>query len=218
MPEAFLPLVDAYASLDYSVGVLSIEESRKIAALGRVAPKGWHSPQDKEPVSVVLDTPGGKVGVVIFPEAKKAGETPGEDIMRAVSKAAKELRPRVKLVIGVSPWGVAAENDFLDQIKPDLDVLLGSGDGVGFSAKGANGNRTLWMHSYTKGRALYVLNLLEWPGEKNSKWESGKNFATQAIILEDNYAPDPEMEKRLQTVPDPGDKAKEAEKEAAKKP
>jgi hypothetical protein len=218
MPDAFLPLLDAYASLNYNVGALSREESRKFAALGRVAPKGWHSPLDKEPVSVVLDTPGGKVGVVIFPEAKKAGETPGEDVMRAVSKAAKELRAQAKLVIGVSPWGVHGESEFLEQTKPDLDVLLGTGEGVGFSAKPANGNRTLWMHSYTKGRALYSLDLLDWPGEKNFKWDTGKNYATQAIILEDNFVPDPEMEKRLQNIPDPGDKAKAAEKEAAKKP
>lgn len=200
------------------MGVLSREESKKFSALGRLAPRGWHSPQDKEPVSVILDTPGGKVGVVIFPEAKKAGEAPGEDISRAVSRAAKELRPQVKLVIGVSPWGVTAENEFLEQARPDLDVLLGSGDGVGFSAKNANGNRTLWMHSYTKGRALYVLNILDWPVEKNFKWDVDKNFTTQAIILEDHYAPDPEMEKRLQSVPDPGDKARAAEKDASKKP
>jgi len=144
--------------------------------------------------------------VVFFPEAKKPGEDPGPNVVQAITRAIKELRGKAGLVVGVSPWGVQTESDFLEKTKPDLDVLLGSGQGVGFSAKPAQGGRTLWMHTYTKGKAIYTIDLLAWPGEKGFKWEQGTNYTTQAVVLDEAFTPDSGMEQLLQNVPDPGDK------------
>lgn len=198
--------MEAYEALGYSSGALSPAEAEKLASLNVSPPKGWQVLDPKEPKAVILDTPKGKVGVVYFPEAKKPGDDPTEQVAQAVVKKLKELRPSVKLLVGVSPWGVQAESDFLEKSKPDLDILLGSGTGVGFKAKPAEGGRTLWMHTYSKGKAIYTIDVLAWPGAKGFKWDMGTNFTTEAVVLDDTYAPDPAMEQRLQAVPDPGDK------------
>lgn len=206
MDEAFAPLARAYEALNYDAGAISPAEAAKFAAVNAQPPKGWQVLAPKEPKTVVLDTPKGKIGLVFFPEAKKPGDDPGPDVIQAIAKAVKGLRGQVKLVAGVSPWGVQAESDYLDKTKPDLDVLLGSGSGVGFSAKPAQGGKTLWMHTYTKGKAIYTIDVLAWPGDKGFKWEQGSNYTTQAVVLDEAYIPDPGMEQLLQNVPDPGDK------------
>jgi hypothetical protein len=113
---------------------------------------------------------------------------------------------------------VQTESDFLEgelkfdgqkSEKPELDVLLGSGSGVGFSAKPAQNGRVLWMHTYTKGKAVYSIDLLAWPGDRTDrafKWEKDANFTSQAVVLDETYAPTPAMEQLLHGIPDPGDK------------
>jgi hypothetical protein len=201
---AFAPLARAYDALNYDAGALSPAEAAKFAALGATPPKGWLVLDPKAPKTAVLDTPKGKIGLVFFPEAKKPGDDPSPEVVQAIAKAIKELRGQVKLVAGVSPWGVQPEMDYLEKAKPDLDVLLGSGSGVGFSAKPSG--KTLWMHTYTKGKAIYTIDVLAWPGDKGFKWEQGTNYTTQAVVLDEAYVPDSGMEQLLQNVPDPGDK------------
>ena len=174
--------------------------------MGIAPPKGWQVLDPKEPKAVVVNTAKGDVGVVFFPEVNKTGTDPSPEQVEAIARKVKELRPLVKLIVGVSPWGVQTESDFLDKHKPDLDVLLGSGTGVGFSAKPDQTGRILWMHTYTKGKAVYTIDLLAWPDGRSFKWNKNANYTSQAVVLDDTYAPTPAMEQLLQGVPDPGDK------------
>lgn len=206
MEEAYAPLVKAYDSLRYDAGALTPAEAGKLASKGIAAPNGWVTLDPKEPRTQFIDSPKGKIGVVFFPMSKKVGDGPTEDQAQAINRKIKELRSQSVMVIGVSPWGVQAESDYLEKTRPDLDVLLGSGPGVGFSAKPYVGGRLLWMHCYSKGKAIYTLDLLTMPGDRNFKWEMGSNYTTQALILDDKIQPDQEMTELLQNVPDPGDK------------
>lgn len=205
MDEAYAPLVKAYDTLRYDVGVLAPAEVKALAAKGLTGPAGWVA-LDKEPTTKIIDTPKGKVGIVLLPMAKKAGDGPSEEQTQAIARKIRELRPQVTLVAALSPWGVQAESDYLEKVRPDIDVLLGSGPGVGFSAKPANNGKVLWMHTYSKGKAVYTLDLLALPGDKNFKWEMGSNFTTQALVLDEKIQPDQAMMELLQNVPDPGDK------------
>lgn len=205
--EAYKPLAKAYEALAYDAGAVSPAESAKLASLGAAPPSGWVTLDPKEPKAVTLDVPGGKIGVVYFPEAKTPGDDPSEQQIQAIARIIKELRPSVRMVIGVSPWGAQAEGDYLDKHKPDLDILLGAGTSAGgFKAKPSTGGRTLWAHTYTKGKAIYTIDVLAWPGAKGFKWELGTNFTSQAVALDESFAPAPAMEQLLQAVPDPGDK------------
>jgi hypothetical protein len=209
--ESYAPLVKAYEKLNYDTGALSPAEAAKFASLGLAPPKGWVVLDAKEPKTVILNTAQGKVGVIFFPETKASAKgdehaAPGSDLILAIERKIKELRPQVNLVVGVSPWGVQDESDYLEKTKPGLNMLLGSGPGIGFMAKPAADGKVLWMHSYSKGKALYTVDLLAWPGAKDSTWEAGKNYTTKAVILDQDVSPDPGMEQLLQGVPDPGDK------------
>jgi hypothetical protein len=108
--------------------------------------------------------------------------------------------------VGVSPWGVLGESEYLENAKPVLDILLGSGSGVGFSGKPSANGRTLWMHTYNKGKAVYAVDVLSWPGSKDFKWEAGSTFTSQAVILDDTFTPAPEIEALFKGVPDPNDR------------
>lgn len=204
--QAWLPLLQAYGALGYDAGAFTPLEAKAMAELGGSAPANWLTLAAAEPVSTVIERSGRKIGVVYFPEGKKPGDGPNDKAAQAIARKLKELRGSVDLVVGVSPWGTNAESEYLEKTKPELDILLGSGSGVGFSAKTANAGRTLWMRTYSKGKAVYTVDVLAWPGAKNFKWEQGTSFTTQAVVLDENFPADPAMEKLLENVPDPGDK------------
>ncbi len=206
LPQAYPPLVKAYDMLRYDAGVLSPAEAKNFADMKIAGPQGWLTLEAKAPVVKMLTTNVGKVAVVFLPVGKKPGDGPTPDQEQAIARALKDARSQARLVVGVSPWGVQAESDYLENAKPDLDVLLGSGSGVGFSAKPAQASRVLWMHTYSKGKAIYTVDLLALPGEKGFKWELGTNYLTQAVVLDDTYTPDQAMTGLLADVPDPGDK------------
>lgn len=186
--------------------MLSPAENTALTENGAKIPLGWQVLEPGTAKTTILTVGQDKVGVVFFPEAAKPGSEPGEKEFKAIDKAVKELRPQVKLVIGVSPWGVQTESDYLQKQKPDVDILLGSGIGPGFSAKVADKDKTLWMHTYSKGKALYTIDVLAWPGAKGFKWVPDKSFTSKTVILDESFPADPAMQEMLKDVQDPGDK------------
>lgn len=56
------------------------------------------------------------------------------------------------VTIGLVPWGVELEDKFLNSYTPDLDLLLGSGDGFSYFTKIG---KTLWIHPCKEGICLY---------------------------------------------------------------
>ena len=188
------------------MGSLTPEEAKAMAEHGVTPPANWLTLSYKDVQTSVLDTPSGKIGVVFFPLLKNPKAQPSEDMIQKIDKEVAKLRPSVSLVAGVSPWGVESETYYQDKAKTLPDVLLGSGAGVGFSAKPSAKEHVLWMHSYNKGKAVYSADVLQWPTGKGFKWVPETNFTTQAIILDDTYKADPEMDTIFEGVPDLNDK------------
>jgi hypothetical protein len=186
-------LSKAFARLNYSAGCVSPAEAKALADQGLPLPPGWQT-LGKEVLSQVIETPGGNIGVLFFPAVSVPEAGPSPEVMAKIAREAKKLRPSVKLLVGVSSWGVYAERIYLEKAGPVLDVLLGGGDGVGFSARPAAGGRTVWMHSYSQGKAVYELNVLAWPGGAGFAWEPETRFTSRAILLDQTLAPEPEME------------------------
>lgn len=208
--NAWEPLVKAFDKLGYSIGGLSPAEAEALEAHGLKLSGDWLTLDPKEVRSCVVNTPGGQIGFVYFPVLKSAMDSPTEATLERIAREASRLRAaKVKLVVGVSPWGVQNESEYLEKSKPVVDVLLGSGPGVGFSAKPADGGKVLWMHTFTKGKALYTVDVLDWPdADQPVRWEQGKNYTTRVLVLDDSYTPDPTVAALFQGVPDPNDKHK----------
>lgn len=173
-----------------------------MAANSVAPPANWLTLSERDVQTAVLQKPGGTIGVVFFPMLKNPKAQPGDDVIQKIDKEVAKLRPTVSLVVCVSPWGVESEAYFLEKAKTVPDVLLGSGPGVGFSAKPSAGGRALWMHTYNKGKAIYSLDVLQWPTAKGFKWELGSSFTSQAMILDDTYPAAPAMESLFEGVPD----------------
>ena len=188
------------------MGSLTPVEAKALAEHDVAPPANWLTLSDKDVQTTVLEKSGAKIGVVFFPMLKNPKAQPGDDMIQKIDKEVAKLRPTVSLVVGVSPWGVESEAYFLERAKTVPDVLLGSGPGVGFAAKPAQNGRTLWVHTYNKGKAIYSLDVLQWPTTKGFKWELGTGFTTQAIILDETYPADPAMESLFEGVPDLTDK------------
>jgi len=72
-------------------------------------------------------------------------------------------------------------------------------------AKPAQNGRVLWAHAFYKGKVLYAIDLLDMPGAKDFKWAAGKNFSSKAVALDESFASEPDMERLLQGVRDPGE-------------
>ncbi|GAB6035494.1 hypothetical protein JCM15519_00530 [Fundidesulfovibrio butyratiphilus] len=208
-PKAWEPLVKAFDKLGYSIGSLSPAEAEAIKSHGLTLTGDWLTLDAKDVRSSVVNTPGGQIGFVFFPVLKSAMDSPSEAMFERIEREAARLRSaNVKLVVGVSPWGVQNEAQYLEKAKPVVDVLLGSGPGVGFSAKPADGGKVLWMHTFTKGKALYTVDVLDWPNGQATRWEQGKNYTTKVVVLDDSFTPDPAVAALFQGVPDPNEKHK----------
>lgn len=206
--QAWPALAKAFDRLGYQAGALGSQEARMLADRGLSPPAGWKILTGKVQ-SQVIDVPGGKVGLVFFPELKDPKAAPAQSVIEAIEREAARLRPAVNLVVGVSGWGLRNEETYLQSAKPVLHVLLGGGDGVGFSARTEAEGKTLWMRSYTKGRAIYELDVRAWPKGDDYGWIPGVQFASQAIPLDVNF-PDAawavDLFKGVPSPPEPGGK------------
>jgi hypothetical protein len=204
---AWPALSKAFNLLGYTSGCVSPAEAKEFADRGLSIPSNWKV-LGKDVQSQVLETPNGKIGLVFFPVLNKHEATPSPETIDSIVKEAKRLKPTVKLLVGVSGWGVYNESVFLDSALPVLDVLLGGGEGAGFAAKPSTNSRTLWMHSYTKGKAVYALDILAWPTATGFTGEPGTQYASRAILLDMSYAQDPAMEGLFKDITPPQDNPK----------
>lgn len=206
--QAWPALVKAFDRLGYQAGALGSREAKMLADRGLAPPTGWKTLSNKVQ-SQVIDVPNGKIGLIFFPELKDPKADPSVSAIEAVEREAARIRPTVNLVVGVSGWGVRGEEIYLAKAKPVLHVLLGAGDGVGFSARSEADGKTLWMRSYTKGRAIYELDVRTWPTGEDFAWTPGVQFATQAIPLDVHFPDAPWAVDLFKGVPPPSDTSKQ---------
>ena len=193
-PEAkVLPvLAKAYGLLGYTLGYLGAAEGKALADAGAPLPPGFLV-AGEAPQKAVYAVGANKIGVVFFPELGRAAN-PGDAVVQAIERAAASLRPEVKLVIGVSPWGSDAERYYLEHARPAVDVLFGGGPGIGLTARPDATGKVLWMRAFGKGKTLDTLELTAWPGGVDFTWRDKGNYAFQVISLGDDFAAKPEID------------------------
>lgn len=113
----------------------------------------------------VIDVGGQAIGLVYLPLMQPAGPDDGAFIqaMLALGMLVHEMRPLVDLVVGISPWGQAMEQDYLEAAKPHLDILLGAGPGAAMPGRFEKEGRTLYLRPHDKGKTLAVIRLTGHP-------------------------------------------------------
>lgn len=87
------------------------------------------------------------------------------------------------------------EFTLLKDYEPEIDLLLGSGPGPGLAGRFMNHSKTFWARAYSKGKALHLIRIGEWPKRAaNWKWTKGKNLKLDFKTLTPDVEDNPEMQ------------------------
>lgn len=149
---------------------------------------------------VVADKPvtelfrvGGMVAACVFLPAglgEDGGPTP-EQVL-AAQVAAREAAAGADVVIGISPWGMRAENRLAGEFAGYFHIILGGGVGIavpGQASGGAGAPGPLWVRSDRRGRAINVVDIFSLPAT-GSAWLEGIHFSSRLVFLEPELVED----------------------------
>lgn len=182
-------LAEAYDRQGYQVGQLAtIERAALNEAKARI-PAGFSSPADFE--TRLVQTKAGTVGLVLLPELTTPA--PSDAQFAKAAEMARSLRPKADLVIGLSPWGVDAEQLLIGRSDGAFHVMVGSGKGRGTPGLLAAFDKTLWVRPYAEGKAVGRIDILAMPGKDSAfKWQKDVNVRFDVVPLRDDVKDDPD--------------------------
>lgn len=186
----------AYTLLGVDAGWLSGKAAQWLKKDAGSLPRGF-SMAGATPLARTIDTAIGSIGIVFFPEGPAPGKGPSPEQERAVLEAGRSLRGKCTLILGISPWGYVGERDFLPKAEGVFNVILGGGEGVGFSHSLSNkAPGVLWLRPDSQGRAVNLLNILTLPSKSTPYlWREDVTFTANLEWLDGTYRSDPAMEK-----------------------
>jgi hypothetical protein len=195
-PDKIPAIATAHERLAYDAMAISPGEAKLLAEKKASPPKGSIL-LDQSPVTRIVPIGGQSIGLVFFPMPKDPSAPVPDKLMDATAKAAAELRGKVSLIVGISPWGAIDEEAFINTRSGAVDVLLGSGGGSGFSSRTSKDGKTLWARSYIKGKTVNLLELMALPGPTGKPliWKLGDNFSAKVDPLDGAYPQDESIEK-----------------------
>ncbi|OLN27254.1 hypothetical protein DVDV_2220 [Desulfovibrio sp. DV] len=195
-PDKLPVVAKAHERLAYDAMAVTPQEMAILSERKAALPKGAQLLGDA-PVTRVVNVGGQTIGLVYFPMPKDISAVVPDKLMDATAKAASELRGKVALVVGVSPWGAIDEEAFINTRSGAVDVLLGSGGGSGFASRLSKDSRTLWTRAYIKGKTINRLDLTALPGKPGFTWKIGENFTAKVDPLDENFPQDAAVEALL---------------------
>lgn len=185
-------MADAFDLLRHDVLVVTPSE-RTVLARSGVKPRPYWRGSDRLEKHV-LKAGEVTVGLLVLPELPRGARGLPQNLIHEIEHAVRELRGTAQIVVAMSPWGYAREQELLKANGPLPHVLLGSGPGVGVAGMLADGGKTAWMRSYPEGKAVLCLEVLDLPlGNPTFKWTEGKNVRMTLNGLTDQYTEDQQM-------------------------
>lgn len=196
-PKRLPAVSQAMTLLGYAAGALNPDEAAFLAGAAAPLPAGF-AVLGQQPATTVVQAGGMAIGIVFFPVSPDPRTAVPPALADAVDAAAKSLRPKVRLVIGVSGWGMGDEQTFLDTHSDALDLLLGSGPNAGIAGRTSASGKTLWARAYIKGKTINRLDLLNLPGAPDFVWKSGVDFIAEVVSLDDQHPADPAIQQLFQ--------------------
>uniref|UniRef100_I2Q2C5 Uncharacterized protein n=1 Tax=Desulfovibrio sp. U5L TaxID=596152 RepID=I2Q2C5_9BACT len=196
-PKRLPAVSQAMTLLGYAAGALNPDEAAYLKSADAPLPAGF-TILGQKPETAIVQAGGLPVGIVFFPVSPDPKTAVPPELATAVDAAAKSLRPKAKLVIGISGWGMGDEQAFLDSHPDALDLLLGSGPNAGTAGRTSASGKTLWSRAYIKGKTLNRLDILTLPGTPGFVWKSGTDFNADVVSLDDQYPADPAIQQMFQ--------------------
>lgn len=202
MPDKKLkPVIEAYKLLNLSVAYMTPVEYQAMQTAGIAVPKSWVDVQGLAS-KIITTSKGQKIGFIFFPMLKKGVVTPPPDMFMNIDKQVEKLKPETDLVIGLSPWGYMPESGYMATAKNPVDILLGSGPGLGLAGRAQRQGESYWTRSYSKGKAVIELILFSLPGHNKAHWKMKKNIESKIVSLLQKFQPDPKVEQLIKDIED----------------
>lgn len=187
-------MAKAYALLGYDAGALTPAEATLLEKNGATMPEsfGVLGPAPAVTTIRIGDIP---IGIVRFPDVPKGAQSIPPELAARTAEAAATLRGKVRLVVGLSGWGSTDEAAFIRAHPGAVDVLLGSGPGLGSAGSAVADGKTLWSRAYTQGKTVNRIDIFSLPDSDAFTWKPQTGFHAEVISLDDHYAADPEIQK-----------------------
>ena len=190
-PVAVNNLKRAFELLDYDIFFLSPADRTVLENTKTDPAPAWRLPSDV-PGLIVRDVPGGRLAFVLFPDSGQADPAAEEELVRY----ARALRDKgiYNLVIGLSTWGSAREQAFIENHDPVFDIVFGSGPGPGYAGLYLRENRVLWVRAFTKGKSMMSVAVPVLPPTGNKiVWSPETTVKAISAPLGDGLPSDPEI-------------------------
>lgn len=186
-------LFEAYNSMNADAVYLSTKAASFFTEAGVTLPDSFVT-VGEEPVGRLIEYGQHIVGLVFFTDPRDPSPEAMAKAQRMALDKGRELYGQATLVIGISPWGTAAEQEFTDKAGDVFHVILGGGKGMGFPyALPAQEFPTLWCRPDSSGRSLNMLRIYQWPESGFWRWKAGLNFEGSLSPLGANIPEDPHI-------------------------
>ncbi|NLW82067.1 MAG: hypothetical protein GXY42_10400 [Desulfovibrionales bacterium] len=190
-PAEIAKAARAYAMLPYDAVLLAPADLQVLKEGNVPSSPAWKNP-GPAPEVLERDVPEGKLAFILFPqESDKEEET---------SALAEKLRQSGKfnLIVGVSTWGSARETAFINSKGSVFDIILGSGEGPGYTGLYMADNQVLWVRPFGKGMGVnsVIIPAMPRPGKK-IVWEPESTVLTRNTPLNDAVTADPQIRAAL---------------------
>lgn len=186
------PMSGAYNLLNYDLMAVDQPSEQWLRDNQAVLPSSAVAVTDKYSVSV-MERDGSRIGVVVLPEAKEPWRSP---VLKQLSDLSAQLRPKVDLVVAISPWGEKVEEQFLKEAGPLFDVLLGSGEGFPGLHRMSPDGRTLWLRPPALGKVISLVHVKQWPVYTDGQLKAGE-YAIDQFLLGETLEDDPQVAELL---------------------
>lgn len=153
-------------------------------------------PVADKPVTELFRARGMITACVFLPAGANGDGTPTPEQVLAAQAAAREAAARADVVIGVSPWGMRAENLLAPSLAGYFHIILGGGVGIavpGQASGDAGAPGPLWVRSDRRGRAINVVDIFSLPAAGGA-WLDGVHFSSRLVFLEPELPEDSAVE------------------------
>ncbi len=192
----------AFDRIGHDLLFVTPDERTALARAG-VKPRGYWLGSDKIEEHILHTHGGPRIGVILLPPTPYAAPTLPESRIHQLEMAVRRLRPKVRLVVALSPWGARKEQELLAHADRNSlpDILLGSGPGAGQTGELAAGGKIAWVRAYTEGKSVMRVDILAWPEHDSIfKWTEDKNIRMSLFGLTEQYQEDPRLLTLMQSM------------------
>lgn len=180
-------MAQAYGLLGYDAGLLFEAEKSALEAIQAAVPPGFVV--SRAPDTSLMRVADRTVGLVFLPDLN--GKAPSSTLVSQVVETAAALSGKADLIIGLSSWGIDAEQLLLGRADGAFHILIGGGPGRGLVGMPMAFGKTLWVRPYADGKGVGRIDAFSWPESGKADVWIKSSLRFDVLPLRDDLPDDP---------------------------